>query len=235
MTATKNLTKAMIPSQEEMVKNILTWHALAITSPTFEEDSEWYRSVHAECKAYTYMLNGDGITITLDQFIDVVAAVSPGLNWERNIYSAECVVRTWAMYNTLEERHAHFLTYKTGIAHGWRNFDRAWAILDGTATLDTKAPKTHAFGDNIRNPETSTLVTIDQHMIHIICDTGLRGSINPGNHYPKLAKAMRQAANILGMPMLKLQAAIWCCRVALFKAGYDVDGLSALLAEYGVE
>lgn len=233
MTATKNLTKDMIPSQEEMVKNILTWHALAITNPSYEEDSNWYKNVHAECHAYTYMLNNTDIDITLDQFIDVVAAVSPGLNWERNIYSAECIVRTWAKYNTLEERHAHFLTYKTGIAHGWRNFDKAWAILDGTATLDAKAAKTYAFSDNIRKPESSTLVTIDQHMIHIICDTGLRGSINPGNHYPKLAKAMRQAANILGMPMLKLQAAVWCCRVDFFKAGYTVDQLNDLLSEYG--
>lgn len=233
MTATKNLNKSMIPTLEEMTKNLLAWYALASgNSAKLAADLEWYQEAHDQCVALRNELEHEhGIAVTLDQVIDVVACVSPGMEWSKNIYAGKLVILTWAKYSSADERHNHYLTFHTGIAHGWRNFDNAWGVLDGTHRLLPTASKTFRFGDNIRNPQNSTYGTIDQHMVHIICNTGLRGSINPSRYYDVLENALIHTAQILGLQTHKLQAAVWCCRVDMFKAGYDVATIEQLLGE----
>lgn len=223
----KNITlsKKMVPSVEEMTKNLLAWYALSLNHPA--TDFEWYQKAHEEAQALSAKYN-----LPLDTVIDVIALVSPGMDWTKNIYAAEGVIVSWSKFSTLEERKRHFLTYKTGIAHGWRNFLNAWNRLDGLGELSDSAPKTYRFGENIRFPQDSGYVTIDQHMVHMLCNTGLRGSINPAGYYYLLEKVVQNVAHALGILPLKLQAAVWSFRVAMFKAGYDVDTLQTLLEDY---
>lgn len=233
MTTTKNLNKSMIPTLEEMTKNLLAWYALASSnSAKLAVDLEWYQDAHNQAIALRNELeNEHNIIVTLDQVIDVIACVSPGMDWNKNIHAAKLVILTWVKYSTLAERHNYYLTFRTGIAHGWRNYDNAWGVLDGTHLLLPTANKTYRFGDNIRHPQSSVYGTIDQHMVHIICNTGLRGSINPGQYYDVLENAVIHTAQILGLQTHKLQSAVWCCRVDMFKAGYDVATIEQLLGE----
>jgi hypothetical protein len=105
--------------------------------------------------------------------------------------------------------------------------------LDGKVELTSASPKTYRFADNIAKGDLSEYATIDQHMIHIICDTHLRGSIQHGSYYLKLENVVMVAANIVGLPISSFQAIIWGCRVSLFESGHDVSGIYQLIASLG--
>lgn len=233
MAKSLNLNKAMVPSQDVLIKNVLTWHALAQTMPAqCATDRQWYPKARMDCVVLCNELNLLGVTVSLDEVIDVVAAVSPGKPWGQNVSDARAAILAWGEVRSEEAR---MLAYKLhgggGVGYTWENYRKAWRILDGESKLEPSSEKTFSFSDNIRFGHASKLVTIDQHMIHSICDTGLRGSIGAGGYYSLLANVIIHVAALLGLTPEELQAIIWGCRVALFQAGYTVEDIAVMLSE----
>lgn len=86
----------------------------------------------------------------------VVAALSPGLEWGRNVLQAEELIRAWVAGNTLPI---------VGV-YGRKNVEKARRMLAGEWPLEVMpatSPKTRAFFYNILWPEGDALVTVDRH------------------------------------------------------------------------
>lgn len=227
MAKSTYIGKKSLPTFEEMCAELFSWYAFSQREEAqFEANLHWYNTANEDCQALA-MERG----VSLHTVCQVVAAISPGKQWDINIRDAKLILEAWqAGLITEEERFAYLgqFSYQTG--YTWENTRNAFAILDGGQDIPAERQKTFAFADNLEFPDTSELVTIDLHMGHILGKTRKRGPVNVNAVYDLMVEAVRFVASVLKIKALRLQSAIWGARVDAFKAGLDVDSVCDLVA-----
>lgn len=159
--------------------NILAVYRRA-TPADIMEGMSWYQNAHLIAREAGNVAVGAGI----------LSALSPRMPWSRNVALAR----------------QGFVAPLTGGALT-RSIAAANAILGGANPLDILGGlKTRAFFDNILNPLTSDEITVDTHAIKI---AGLdRDSVGKGL-YRDIANGYREAADIVGIMPLEMQAVTW--------------------------
>lgn len=92
------------------------------------------------------------------QAIAVVAILSPGLEWTRNLMDANTLIGAWKNHHSVASVGAY----------GKRNTSKAIRVLEGErieSIIDSfGSPKVWAFYQSILDPENATIPVIDQHI-----------------------------------------------------------------------
>lgn len=176
------------------VDNILSVYDSASESEV-RDGKTWYLEAHSLAWALDPMRpwNGAG----------VIAALSPRLRWDKNVAYA---------------RLAYDLKgYRPDVASNYiptlgNSRNKALRMVNGEHVTDVlgKGLKTNAFWDNILNPYTSNEVTVDKHAFNIA--NGERTGYNvviTDKAYRDIANLYREAAHIVGIAPLHMQAITW--------------------------
>lgn len=187
-------------------RNILTVYNLSTESDR-TEGMLWYSNAHHVAVG---LARKHGIKVY--QAVGVIAAISPGCPWGRNVMEAD------------EFINAHTKGYKlpkVGV-YGRRNVAKARRILNGESgesVLHTKTgPKVWAFYSNILNPMTSGALTVDRHAKALAYNYGSKKkgfasddkkSIVGRPEYAYLAHHYRVIAGKLDLVPHQLQAITW--------------------------
>lgn len=228
MTNTMNLNKSLVPTEQDMIANLLVWYALSQRDRlSFQSNFNWYVNANRQCQEIA-----DSFALTLHMTTQVVACISPAKKWTLNIRDAVWVIEAYFYTTVTEERMAYLLQRGFGVGYTWDNAKKAWLALDGWS-IPPESEKTYNFAHNLEFPEETSFEygTIDQHMVHIICGTKLKGTINPSGYYQRLKSALIKAAHILNILPQQLQAAVWGFRVDAFEAGMSVVDIYSLIDE----
>ena len=184
MTLTKNLRKV----------------AKQATPEHWKQGKVWYSEAHEFCKALA------SVSIyTQAQVTGALAALSPQTSWSINKRAtADLVVK-----GTCE-----------GYTGYTANVDKAKRILAGESisTVLCANPrhgaKVRSFFDNILNPSTSELVTIDTHAIRaayniVEVPRQISNSVFSSSKYHEVSDAYRKIAKEYSMRPCELQAVLW--------------------------
>ena len=228
MAKSHYLAAKLLPSDEEMLAELLAWYALAQRDKQrFEFNFHWYEFANGECQSLAQKYN-----LTLHTTCQVVAAISPGKKWPINLRDAEHAIQAFFQFKTEAERIVYLgtLSYQTG--YTWENTRNAWHILETGEDIPREREKTYSFAHNLEFPLSEgedEEVTIDLHMAHILGKTKKRGPVNVNSNYKRLVRIVEVAANLLGILKKRIQAAVWGFRVDAFEAGYSVDSLCSLV------
>lgn len=172
----------------------------------------YHHGLRRFAKAY-----GFGFVQTVEAFV----ALSPNNDYHGNLRSLASVM--WALRRGQDISVPVVSTYKAcGV--------RAWGYLSGEVSFaDTVAgPKIISFRDNILRPETSTMVTVDGHMLCIglgqdvtMKQAGAALSRDRTLH-GEIVKAVQTIARANGLPVPSVQAALWFNRKR--RLGIKSDG-----------
>ena len=150
----------------------------------------WYGSAKREC---TNLARRNGIK--LDQAIGIVAALSPRVNWGRNVIAAQNLIRGI-----------------NGEGFG-ANKIKAHKILEGSTPSDILGgEKVRAFYSNISRPSTSQDVTIDRWAIRVTMGSehwSSKVNTPTPKQYLRMGNEYREAAALVGLKPLELQAITW--------------------------
>lgn len=168
----------------KLIENIESvWNAA--TQDEVESGIMWYPTAHKIARE---------IAPTLEAGAGVIAALSPLMPWDRNMYLAR-------------------ESFATGIAFGGlsKNVAKAQAIIDGAVPLEVLGgDKVRTFYGNIVNPWGDG-VTIDRHAYDIA--VGVKhGKVRPNigkGVYREFSQAYIDAAAEIGILPLELQAVTW--------------------------
>lgn len=141
----------------------------------------------------------------------VVAAISPGLKWERNVYWSREVVDAW------KAGREYALKVPTYSHANVRKAIRILAGEDPDSVLS--GPKVRAFWRLLRDGGNAEDVCVDGHAVHIArgTDGAIRGEGSDGARvseaqYRVVAAAYRRAARTLGRLPYEVQATTWIAR-----------------------
>lgn len=153
--------------------------------------------------------------IELWQSAGVIAALSPGCEWGRNLIDASRLMEA-------------FVSGKRGRdlpivgAYGWANIEKAERILKGENPLivmPETAKKTRNFFGNILFPESPASITIDRHAKAVAenLPPSRKGYASEEalatvrlNEYEYIAWHYRRISERLGILPNQLQAVLWC-------------------------
>ena len=180
------------------IKNRLSARLAQATPQQIEEGKNWYARV---------LQSFDGIhpTITPRQIAAVIAAVSPRMQWERNLIVAAILIDHHATDPT---------TPPPGLCMG-REKSKAWAAMSDATSIDRWAglrddqnPKTRAFLANIDGDPVPVTVDI---WAHRAASGQHQPSIPLSNkgEYELHARAYREVAAAHGLDNSACQAIIW--------------------------
>lgn len=163
--------------------------------------TRWYDMARSEC---LYLSTKYNVPLTVS--VGVVAALSPGNPWSRNLFDAETL---------LAENSARVGVY------GRRNRDKALAIINGTDPLTIlSGDKVRAFYQNILTPDNPTNpVVIDRHAKCLAL--GYRAkrkgyasddskSAVKRSEYRYLERHYKRVAADVGALPNRIQAITWC-------------------------
>lgn len=187
------------------IKKRSKWHSVPVSTKRILEMIEsaepdikdagmiWYSS--ASDMAKTLAKKGD---ITFRQSCGILASLSPGTRWERNIEEARAMILG---------KDTKFTTYP-------KNVDKAYRILNGEdpATV-LGGRKVTAFYSLFMDPEDPDTVVVDRHAVRICC-TYPFASDNEAQQflriaYDRCADAYRKAAKKLWILPHQAQAIAW--------------------------
>jgi hypothetical protein len=161
----------------------------------------WYRDANSACQ-----IIAERQEVPLPHVIGVVAALSPGNEWGRNLLDAERLIDGWKIDNVP----------MVG-SYGMGNITKAIRILNGEIPMDVLGGnKTKSFYQNILDPEYIGVVTIDRHAKGLAIESrSNRGAtadkdaiVTPGE-YPWYAMHYVRLAERLGLIPNQLQAITW--------------------------
>ncbi len=163
---------------------------------------EWYGKAHAWSERLA-----DRYQIPVSAAAGVIAALSPGLEWLRNVQDAYTLTLAWS-------RGEDIPTVGT---YGRRNVQKAVDILQGFEPLDILGGhKVRSFYGNIIDPTNVVPVTIDRHAksLALSLASGRTGAasvdtIVTASEYEGLAELYREAASRLHLVPNQLQAITW--------------------------
>lgn len=174
----------------------------AASSEEREVGMLWYAVAHDHASAMALRHS-----VSISVACGTIAAISPGLEWGRNLLEAESLLRAFQA-----GKRGHQLP-TVGI-YGKRNMAKAIAILQGEAPLSVipeTSPKVRAFYETILSPTDSQAVTVDGHaycLAYGIRDGRWKQSFKP-NKYAYVAWHYRHLAARLGLLPSQLQAVCW--------------------------
>jgi len=164
------------------------------TTDELRQGTQWYTDAHKQGVrlAKTY-------GISIDAACGIIAAVSPGLRWERNVEVAERIIQRREL---------------DGLGVRWyANVRKARLIRNGQKPENIlKGNKVRAFYDNIAQPGRSLCVCIDGHAYAIA--SGKRISLMDvppigRRAYNRLSASYAVVAKHLGLRPCQLQAVVW--------------------------
>jgi len=146
--------------------------------------------------------------VTLEQAAGVIASLSPGCQWGRNLQDADQLIAAHVAWKRLPNVGSY----------GRRNIVKARKILDGDSPFDVlpeTGPKTRAFYSLIVNPANATTVCIDRHAKAVAVNrvgSGVdRTNVVRASEYEFYAWHYRAIAERLGLLSHQLQAVTWVC------------------------
>ncbi len=165
---------------------------------------EWYPLAHSLAQRIAASLN-----VSVAQAAYAIAALSPRTSWPENVRAITAIAQHLADGGQFGD---FSVTPSLRVTH--INQSKAFAILTtGDLAYIGNGPKTRAFADNILNPGTSQMVTIDSWAYRIAA-----GMINVtdevpvsirGKVYDEVAAAYIEVASFSGLLPLELQAITW--------------------------
>lgn len=186
---------------QEYVKNLLSIYLLA-SPEDIKAGKAWYGNARKYAKSLARKYN-----VSLDIAAGVIAALSPGQEWEKNKRSADEFMREYRNCDRCTLARLDLATYGNG------PIQKAYAIANGAPIGPTlHGPKTTAFYRAIVDPMSPDVV-IDGHAKSAAL--GVRyGNHNNGvkverNEYSHLEHAYRIAAATVGLTPNQFQAIIW--------------------------
>ena len=187
-------------------RNILAVYLRSSTEDR-EEGLFWYSNAHEVARGLALKFD-----IPLASAAGVIAAMSPGNNWGRNILDAETLIAEFVKGTRGSDLPS------LGV-YGRRNIVKSEKILLGAHPMDILGgQKVISFYQNIISPKDSFSVTIDRHAKALAyafepTKTGYASSapasIVGRAEYPYLAKHYRVLAERLGLIPSQLQAITW--------------------------
>lgn len=184
--------------------NLKSLYNLATPDEIFQ-GKYWYSN--ANYKAFGI---GTANNYSTAKVCGVIAALSPGLKWEKNVPNAEALIKMFSA--SLEIDSAFGLS-----VYGKDPIKKAWRILQGEPILDVlSGPKVTNFFKNLSNPSDPSSITIDGH-IKLAClgtrlgnhDSGPVSTTVRTSEYPHYAAVVTKLAFELGFLPSKLQAILW--------------------------
>ncbi len=140
--------------------------------------------------------------LTYPRFAAVVALISPGRSWSRNIADALTLVTAW---------HNHSPIPRSLATYSMQHIDKAIALLDSpTRNADwyVTGPKVRAFYHCLINPVLAPDAPIDLHMRHAWFRNTEDKPVT-SREYRILHRRLILLANSRHVPPCSLQAAIW--------------------------
>ncbi len=154
----------------------------------------WYKAAHDEAARLAKENN-----LTIEQTSAIIAALSPGLRWERNIEAAERVIRGRSL---------------NGLGVRWYDgVKKARRIRKGqNPAVVLKGNKVRAFWSNILNPARSSAVCVDFHAHSIWSGNRWTADKAPSlsdGLYNRVATDYVVVAKDLGLTPCQLQAIVW--------------------------
>ncbi len=155
---------------------------------------EWYHSAHDEAER---LASEHSLPVSVVSAI--IAAVSPGLRWEKNIEAAERIIRRESL---------------NGLGVRWYGGVRkAEAIRDGqNPSVALKGNKVRAFAECIRTPDTALSVCVDGHAYSIWAGRRIPlDEVPPINDrlYNRISVDYWEVAKHCGVRACQLQACVW--------------------------
>lgn len=167
---------------------------MAKVSPDIvQSGKDWYTLAHtaAETLASKY-------TLPVERVAGIIAVLSPGTRWERNLVDAESIIR--------DGEDAIVTTYTP-------NKLKALAILRGADPfIVVGGNKVTSFFINILDPRDDFYVTIDRWMLRtfgIIDAKEQKRFFGGDKQYKVLAECIRRKAKDYGVLPCQLQAIVW--------------------------
>jgi hypothetical protein len=163
-----------------------------------QQGREWYMHAHEYARTLS-----ERYGVTLWQAAGVLAALSPGCNWERNKAIAEELIAAYKRGNPLP---------LVG-SYGRKNVRKCERILRGSPVMFVLGgDKVISFYHNILDPLSPSFVTIDRHAYD-----ALQGTRTPEDkrfeikhkRYRDAESAYTSAAATLGLLPSQLQATLW--------------------------
>lgn len=167
------------------------------TNAQMEYGLRWYATARKEAWKL-----GEEYGYSLSQACGVIAALSPGSTWDRNLGDAERAMQARAAGERIP---GHVGTY------GQLNRDKASAILAGEPAMDVLGGlKVTAFYRNLVGLNDGS-VTVDRHAKGAAL--GVRGeketTVTGEREYKWLAEHYRRAAKVVGVSPESFQAVVW--------------------------
>lgn len=188
-----------LPSKKKMISFICGVYDAADEKEK-KTGMEWYAKAKEQCSDLA-----DTHGITTSQAAGVVAALSPGREWGKNCFDA------WTLLNDVS-RGLRGRDLPLVGSYGWRNVEKAEAILLGGLPLEVlRGEKVRAFYWNILHPEDSQVVTIDRHAASVACGMRLGEKdlrISP-TRYADLSFVYQEAALRRQLLPSQIQAVTW--------------------------
>lgn len=166
-----------------------------------ENGLSWYQDAHNIALGLS-----ERYALTINQACGVIAALSPGLQWELNVSQATEFIDAW--HNGARGKYLP----RVG-TYGTRNIRKCVAILSGKEPLDVlpaTGPKVRNFYACILDPSTSDSVCIDRHAK--CCAYGRANTENSlvrPSEYDYIADHFRACARKLGLTPNQFQATVW--------------------------
>ncbi|PHJ64972.1 hypothetical protein VF04_04100 [Nostoc linckia z7] len=183
-------------------RNILAVYYTA--SPIqMRKGKNWYVDAHAIADDL-----GDIYGIATERVCGVIAALSPGCSWEKNIYEAEKCLNYFKMGCTATD--APFIG-----SYGRANMIKSWRILAGEPSLEAlKGNKVRAFFSLLHDPTNSHDVCIDRHALSVwagekLGERQLLNFMRSPEKYDAIAQDYRDVAAQLDLLPNQLQAITW--------------------------
>ncbi len=175
------------------------------SEPYQEQGIRWYFDAALDLREVATAKGWD-----IETLLGVVAALSPGLEWTRNVGNAIEAMKT---------PRGSQLPY-TLATYGRGPLGKAEAIRDGAKPLSVLGgPKTRAFYETLFNPCTYTGVVVDTHMWFLL--TGGDPKLTPYRHYDELSKPLVTFAKRVNLLPHQIQATLWLYQKSLGQTKFD--------------
>jgi len=183
---------------KRMENNLLAAFRRASTDD-IAQGMTWYTTAHAIAVDLS-VRHG----VTLQAACGVLAALSPGRDWNANITDADTFLADY-----VRGMRGNKLP-RVG-SYGRRNIQKSAQIASGSSPLDILGgSKVRSFYANILNPQSAETVTIDRHAK--CCAHGIKtteNSVVKPSEYEHLAKHFRKCADKCGVLPNQFQATVW--------------------------
>lgn len=169
-----------------------------------QQGMSWYPNAHEIART---LANRYDTTVYI--VCGVIAALSPGCTWEKNIEYAERVLQYHSM--GMDE---HTVPKSIG-TYGKRNMAKAFMIARGDDVLTTLGgDKVRAFFQCLFLPNSIMgIVCIDRHAVSIVAGVPLGEDytkmVNTSKKYAAVSEAYASVAAMLDMAPMQLQAVTW--------------------------